>query len=637
VRRRTGGRGFRARRTSLAWGDLLALAGLLVPVVLLVRRSFAAGPWCAVLGGGLDARLVNYLLEWGYQHLYGGAAPELGLWSPPFFYPAEQILAYSENLIAGYPLYFPLRWAGLSPSSAFFGFHLLQLALTPVVAYLCLRWLRLDRWAAFVGAALFAWSWVRFMHYGHVQFSAGYPIPLFFTALYAAAWRRLPWAWALAAWTFLYTWYFSLYTAVFLLLGATFVACAALLLPGGWRQFRYLTRSYLRFSRRHPRQAAAILLICLAAVALVLPGAVVYHGVYEQFGPAAEEEIRIYWGDPTTWVRPPPGHPFLAGLREVFPEIRGGGQWEKMKFLGWLALVGLALPSLGLVLWGRRTYRLWPRSLVAVSTSAGALLVVFSAYGGLWVEIPFWFLHEHFPGLGGLRAPSRIAFVVSWFVVLCLANELQLLSRRLRRGGVWAGVVGLLLLGEGIAPLPPVSNRCIQEDVWERTAQHLCRQVPREQVGTLLFLPMDIHSIHNIVQNSLAMQVSLRCDLNVVNGYSGRQPKLIAPLLGAPRAEFPCPSARKLVERIHRRSGRGILVHLDQRGPMGPAGYPVTAVESCLAPCLAAPPAWYVPQAGRPAEVFVTDPGKACAPPRPGQGPARAAGGPGGAPAAGPD
>ena len=174
--------GSRPRRRNIARGsDLLALSALLVPIGAIVWRSLPVGAACAALHGLIDVRFVGYVLEWGYLHLQGATGPEATLWSPPFFYPVRHVLAYSDNFISGYIFYFPLRWIGLAPAPALFAFHLLQRALTPVVAYLCLRALRLSRWPALVGAAVFSWGWVRYFHYGHIQFAAGYPIPLFFT------------------------------------------------------------------------------------------------------------------------------------------------------------------------------------------------------------------------------------------------------------------------------------------------------------------------------------------------------------------------------------------------------------------------------------------------------------------------
>lgn len=593
----------------------MAILALLTPIYMILLRSRQLGAACAAITGPLDARFVGYVLEWGYRYVHGLAGPGAEFWSPPFYFPVPLILAHSENMIGGYPVYFPLRWAGLGPASALFWFHVIQRALTPVVSYLCLRAVRFRRWPSCVAAALFSWSWVRFFHYGHIQFSAGYTIPLFVTALYFFVQRGRAWAAVAAAGTFLLTWYLSLYVAVFLVLGTVALALVWCLLPGGLRRAGVALRRHRRFARHHPGQAVAIVLLCLTAAALVAPSAVVYHRVYSQYGPAGADQIRPYWGSALSWLRPPPQHPFIGRCSSLFPGDRSGS-WEKRTYLGWLGLVCLLLPVSGVLLGGRETYRAWPRPLVVASIAGLGLMAVFSSYPGLgWAEAPFWFLHRHFPGVGGLRAPSRIAFLISWFVALCAARALELVLRR-RRSGPWLAVLlGLVLLAENVAPVPRIVDRCRGEETWERTASRLCPSVPRDRVGTLLFLPIGLHDVRHIAQNGMAMQLSLRCRLNVVNGYSGRRPELLTPLLSAPARRFPCAATRGVLDRIHRQTGKGVFIHLDTGEPLGPARYPATTVEECLNLCLAGRPVWYEPDLERPADVFVTDPTRTCTPP----------------------
>lgn len=603
----------RHRRTRISsWPGVLALALLLAPVAELFRRSWTRGLGCGALQSPLDVRFVGYVLEWGYLHLLGAAAPDRSLWSPPFFYPVRDVLAYSENLFSGYLVYFPVRWLGLGAASAVFLFDLIQLALTPVVTFLCLRRLRLGLWSSFVGAAVYSWGWIRYYHYGHIQFSAGYPIPLFFTALYFAFHRRQPWALAVAAWTFLYAWYFSLYTAIFLVLGTLALLGAQLVVPGGARELGRVARSYRCSVRARPRQALSCLGLCVAALALVVPSAAIYAHVQRGFGPAPPAEVRTYWGDILSWVRPPPEHAVLGGFHDDFP-AEWGGIWEKRAFLGWLGFAGLVLPAGGLLIRRRKIYSLWPRSLVVASGAGAALILVFSSYGGRWPETPFWALHEHLPGVGGLRAPTRIAFVVSWFTVVCLAVHLErLASRRSVARMAAAGGLGLALLVENLAPLPPVTDRCADEVVWKQTERQLCPRIPRDEIGTLLFLPTGVYSIRRLTQNTLAMQLSLACDLNVVNGYSGRRPRLIEPLLETGPRDFPCHEVRKILDQAHLSSGKGVLVYVDRQPPLGLSEYPVEAIAACLAPCLGPEPTWYVEQPGRPSELFVTDPRASC-------------------------
>src|SRR4051812_11147397 len=65
----------------------------------------------------IDTRFNHYILEHGYRCVsdrsYGAT-----FWSPRFFYPADHVLAYSDNLIGSAPIYWLLRVI-CAPSIAF--------------------------------------------------------------------------------------------------------------------------------------------------------------------------------------------------------------------------------------------------------------------------------------------------------------------------------------------------------------------------------------------------------------------------------------------------------------------------------------------------------------------------------------
>ena len=254
-------------------GDAVAVLLLPLPAVILTIRLRARGLSCGVIVNPLDVRLINYLLEWGYQHLLRGQFPDTGLWSPPFFYPTTHALGYSDTFISSYPFYFAGRILGASPAAALLAYQLLQLALTAVVAYLCARWIGLARLPSFLCAQCFAWGWPRYNQLAHLQFASGWVVPLFYASLYLAWRQRRPWLLALAAWTVCAAFYTSVYVAYFLLLTS---AIAALLIAF---QLRREPLDWVRavFERiRSWRWALAALWIAAVAAPLLLMVAGVY-------------------------------------------------------------------------------------------------------------------------------------------------------------------------------------------------------------------------------------------------------------------------------------------------------------------------------------------------------------------------
>jgi hypothetical protein len=105
-----------------------------------------------------DSRLINYLLEHNYRW-YRGDPNHADFWSPPFFYPARNIAAYSDTLIGVAPLYGVFRAAGIPPDTSFQLWMITLSVLNYSVMFHLLHWrLRLRGPAAAIGAFVFAFG-----------------------------------------------------------------------------------------------------------------------------------------------------------------------------------------------------------------------------------------------------------------------------------------------------------------------------------------------------------------------------------------------------------------------------------------------------------------------------------------------
>ena len=65
-----------------------------------------------------DVRLIHYLLEHGYLWMRG-VPGHLDFWSPPFFYPAWNVAAYSDTILSVGPVYWMYRTMGASPDLSY--------------------------------------------------------------------------------------------------------------------------------------------------------------------------------------------------------------------------------------------------------------------------------------------------------------------------------------------------------------------------------------------------------------------------------------------------------------------------------------------------------------------------------------
>ena len=122
-----------------------------------------------VQGGLGDTRLVNFTLEYGYRWLMGMPLAE-NFWSPPIFFPATGVTAYTDLLLGAAPLYWVWRWLGAAPDTAYQCWMLVCWSLNYLVFYLLLRRsLATSVLASSVGAWFFAFSSPRMAGVMHQQ------------------------------------------------------------------------------------------------------------------------------------------------------------------------------------------------------------------------------------------------------------------------------------------------------------------------------------------------------------------------------------------------------------------------------------------------------------------------------------
>jgi hypothetical protein len=122
-----------------------------------------------IQGGLGDTRLVNFTLEHGYRWLMGMPLAE-SFWSPPIFYPAIGVTAYTDLLLGAAPLYWVWRWLGAAPDTAYQGWMLVCWSLNYVAFYLLLRRsLATSVLASSIGAWFFAFASPRMAGLMHQQ------------------------------------------------------------------------------------------------------------------------------------------------------------------------------------------------------------------------------------------------------------------------------------------------------------------------------------------------------------------------------------------------------------------------------------------------------------------------------------
>jgi hypothetical protein len=135
---------------SLAWPLLFLTVGIYsLPLS-------AMGPDLSRIPGDLgDARLNNYVLEHGFRWLAGR---DPSFWDAPFFFPAANVIAFSDSHLGTLLLYAGLRTLGLDREGAFQAWVLVLSSLNYIACFLVLRRLSLGTLGAAAGAFVFSFS-----------------------------------------------------------------------------------------------------------------------------------------------------------------------------------------------------------------------------------------------------------------------------------------------------------------------------------------------------------------------------------------------------------------------------------------------------------------------------------------------
>lgn len=138
--------------------------------------------WMVMIPGDLgDSRFNSVILEHLYQWVTG-ATPSL--WSPRFFYPFERVLAFSDNHFGSGWAYVVFRLLNLPREEAYLGWFLIGAVLNFWACWWALRQLGFSIVGAATGAFVFAFGLPALHKESHAQLIYRFAVPLAFAAWY---------------------------------------------------------------------------------------------------------------------------------------------------------------------------------------------------------------------------------------------------------------------------------------------------------------------------------------------------------------------------------------------------------------------------------------------------------------------
>lgn len=461
-----------------------------------------------------DARFNMYVLEHGYRWFMHR---DSSFWSAPFFYPAPNVITYSDNHLGSFLFYSVFRIFGASRETAFQLWAVTIFSLNYFVTRFVLRRQRLHAISAAAAAYIFTFGLAMTAQIGHIQLAPRFMIPIAFwmTSRFLETGLPMYLHSLLAACAFQI--YLGIYNGYFLLLCLIPFCLALFLIRRQWNA----VRSFIEHSgrslilRRLVEYAASFVLFVL----ILLPLAIPYYQTQQLLGHRTWEEVMtmlprwqsyFYGPDSLAWGSISQGFGANLPMRnehKLFPGV-----------LPYLAIIGFLYFSL------RKRINPAQSQVSFAMVSALAVLVAATSYG----LSMYHFIWAFVPGAGGIRAVSRITLVLLYPAVFIFAvAATALLESPMRTGEsrrfgfLGLGLLVLTVIDQAATGLSVGKRECKRRITNMEAAMLKARG---KRVDLNVFWVNQNDPDPSFVKNLDTMLAGQALGINVVNGYSGLLP-----------------------------------------------------------------------------------------------------------------
>ena len=470
----------------------------------------AVGYFSSIPGDLGDARFNSVILE----HLYrwvGGRDPSL--WSPPFFYPFEHTLAFSENHFGSGAAYILFRWLGFAREGAFNGWFLVGGFLNYAVTYYVLRRLSFSGLASAAGAFVFAFSLPVLLNQDiHSQLLYRYAIPLAMLGLYRTIdtgrlfhlWQTFLWV-AVQFFCSIYLGLFLVYLLVATILGALFFK---------WGR-RWLTKI---ISSVHGESAPnRIIFVVVAAVSTLAVAWLLYRYqvISREYGFVARAPAEIATMLPRLGSYLLADHSALSSWVGNWV-VNNSMRWEHQMFVGIGVLIVATYGAL-VTLVAKRNQIFGQLALISLCI----LFIVTLNIGGHSIYL----MLIKVPGLGAIRAISRIIIVMLLPISILVAVGIDSIrSVRIFQNGkmMFVLTVGLAgLLGAETVSYKPYNEPVI---AWRSRIDAMKKLIPQQLVDRPILFISRTYAEPFYSAELDGMILGQDLGMPTLNGYSGNVP-----------------------------------------------------------------------------------------------------------------
>ena len=484
---------------------------LLLPLLMFLIGSCIFFRADRVPGDLRDSRFNMYVLEHGYRwvtHL------DDSFWSASFFYPVRNVITYSDNHLGSLPFYSVFRILGASRETAFQLWVVTIFALNYFVSYYVLRKQNIEQIGATFGAYLFTFPAIIADQMPHIQLAPRFMVPVAFWMaslfLESGSIRSL----ILLLTACAYQIYLGIYNGYFLILSlAPFVVVLFLyrkqwIAVGSFVANHGVRQLLLRIIR--------YCLACVGFVLVLLPLILPYYTTQSELGGREWDEVVPMLPRWQSYLYAPP-ESFLWGKLFRFGDSLPMA-WEHRLFLGLIPCAGLVI---FLYLWFKKKLKRLDREQGVAMLGVIIGIIVLTLYCQR-VSL-YYYVWEHLPGAGSIRAVSRIILVLIYPVAfvcgvsIAYLEETKAITGRSRVTGSLAITSLALLVIDQAARVPSVSTQQCKTRLTELEERI---RVARRQSNQSVLWVCDRDCEPEIRQLD-AMLAAQDLGLKTINGYSG--------------------------------------------------------------------------------------------------------------------
>lgn len=505
----------------LNWFALFIFSG-----VGLIGYLMKATDWFHSTPGDLiDARFNSVILEHLYKWLKIGLNGNwTDVWSPTFFYPYQNTLAFSDNHFGSALSYLLLRYVGFTREISFSGWYVMGFFLNFSCSFWVFRRFQFNIFSSSAAAFVFSFSLPVIAQDVHSQFSYRFAIPLAFLAfcnlINSRSLRALAW---LTFWISL-QFFCSIYMGAFLLI---YLAACSLPIFLFWQ--KNCEASFLEEPRtKNTASKLAYLLLLIVSFFASLALAMKYQSVSQQYGFTPDPwEIRSMI---------PRLESYLIADRSELSNFIGIALAENLSnspyrgehqlFLGIGVLIFFVLGTY--YCWGSNATKKSHPNQIQIRMGRIAFIAFVTIFlGTLMFGIgSAWMQFADIPGIKFIRAVSRIILIMIFpvSIIVAIACEKLYYSAYFdasKKKIMLISSVAILLCIETIF----FQNSKTSNKAWAQRIENLMYYLPHDiDKNKILFVPKDETKPGYELPEVDAMILAQDIGIPTVNGYSGKFP-----------------------------------------------------------------------------------------------------------------